>query len=110
MDRKTYTLGILTVTATILFAALLFAPPTPVNAQVAGASGVVARDRDYTLLTAPIEGGGDALYIMDNRRGNLVVFTYNNSAKSLTLRAAEPIANAFKGLGNAANPAAPAAR
>lgn len=104
MDRKTYAIGILTVTASVLFSALLFAPSSTVYAQsAAGASGVVSRDRDYTLLTAPIEGGGDALYVMDNRRGALVVFTYNNSSKSLTLRAAEPAANAFKGMAPAGN-------
>jgi hypothetical protein len=91
MDRKSYAIGLLSLSAVILTTALLVAPTNAVPV------GTVVRDRDFTMMTASVQGGGDALYILDNRRGMMAVFTYDNASQSLRLRAAEPISNAFGG-------------
>lgn len=89
MDRKTYAIGILSLMATVMATALLVTPTS------AGPVGSVVRDRDYTMVTASVQTGGDALYIMDNRRGLVAVLTYDNATRGMRLRAAEPIRNAL---------------
>lgn len=95
MDRKTFTAGVLGITATIMATALLVGP-IPTRAAPAG---VVVRDRDFSMLTAQLATGGDGVYVMDNRRGLLAVFTFDNASRSLRLRAAAPMSRAFPGGG-----------
>jgi len=64
MDKKTFTLGCLSIIATILFVANL----TPT--QVAEASTVI-KDRDYTMATTRGQKGGEILYVLDNRTGQI---------------------------------------
>jgi hypothetical protein len=103
MDRKTYTIGILSLMATVMGTALLVAPSPSGGAAV----GVVARDRDYSLMTAATQLGGDAIYVLDNRRGLMAVFTYDNNTQSLKIRTAEPLSNAFPQAAPGGNAPAP---
>lgn len=91
MHSKTFTIGLLSLTATVMATALLVTPSAAIPA------GVVVRERDYTLMTAAAGGGGDALYVVDNRRGLVAVLTYDNAARGLRLRASAPVARAFPG-------------
>ncbi|MFN4243159.1 MAG: hypothetical protein ACK4PI_07970 [Tepidisphaerales bacterium] len=95
MNRTTFAIGILSLTATVMATALLVAPaPT-----TAAPAGVVARERDFSMITANLSTGGDGLYILDHRRGVLAVFTFDNNSRTLRLRAAAPMARAFPGGG-----------
>ena len=48
------------------------------------ASGDVSvKERDYQMVTAPVENGGDALYILDVRSGQIAVFNYDPAARSV---------------------------
>jgi hypothetical protein len=80
MDKKTFALGCLSIIATILFVANL--TPTP----VAQAAGTVIKDRDYTLATTRSVKGGEILYIMDNRTGQIASLSVGAN------RTLEPIA------------------
>jgi len=93
MHQKTWTIGLLSLTATVMATALLVAP----SSTEARTAGVVARERDYTLMTAQTSGGGDAVYVMDNRRGVMAVLTYDNASRGLRLRGAAPVSRAFPG-------------
>jgi hypothetical protein len=64
----------------------------------AGPVGTVVRDRDYTMVTAASQTGGDALYVIDNRRGLIAVLTYDNNSRSMSLRASAPVSDAFIGI------------
>jgi hypothetical protein len=89
MNKETFGIGILSLTAVVLFVANFFATPP-------AALGLTSiKDRDYQLATAPTQAGGEALYILDNRTGNLSIFTYDVVAKRMALRATRPIAEVF---------------
>ena len=70
MDNKTYGIGILTLTATALLIANLFAPNPAVGEEA------VSND-DMQAVTARTSQGGDALYLLDHSSGKLAVFTVN---------------------------------
>lgn len=88
MDKKTFTIGVLSVTATLLLVANFISTP---RAQAEFA----VKDRDYTAVTAHIAAGGDALYVTDNRSGNMGVFVYDPGARGLKLVGLSPVTAAF---------------
>jgi hypothetical protein len=87
MDRKLAMICILTVTAIGLMIANFV---TPTQAQ-----GVAVNSRDYQAVTSRIEGGGEGLYILDNRTGLMAVFTYDPNTRSMLPRAVRPVTDAF---------------
>ena len=88
MNRQNFGIGILTLTAVLLGVAHWFVP-APAAAQVA------VKDRDYQVVTARITTGGDGLYILDNRTGQIAIFTYDPSSRSVRARAVRNVADAF---------------
>lgn len=90
MDSKSYSIGILTVTAVVLFVAQ-FLPVQPAAAQ-----GTAVRERDYSLVTAAAVQGGQAVYVADNRRGMIAVFTWDAGRRMLEVRDVRPLADAFR--------------
>ena len=88
MNRQTFSIGVLSVTAALLFVAQFL----PLQPAVAGET---IKDRDYTMVTATNVSGGDALYVTDNRSGQMAVFTWDPTARSVKLRAVRPVADAF---------------
>lgn len=88
MNRTNLWIILLTTTATLLAAAHLL---TPRQARAEEA----VKDRDYQVVTAGVSTGSDALYILDNRTGQIAVFTYDPSAKRAVARQVRPIADAF---------------
>ena len=88
MDRKLFGIGILSITAAILFVAQ-FLPLRTAQARDA------IKDRDYTLVTSPLTQGGEGLYIVENRTGVMAVFTWDPASRNVKLRAVRPIADAL---------------
>ncbi|MBC8108655.1 MAG: hypothetical protein H7Z14_18880 [Anaerolineae bacterium] len=88
MDKKTYGIGILTVTALVLFLANLM-PIRTAQADMA------FKERDFTLVTSRISLGGEALYICDNRTGQMAVFTWEAAARQIRLRDLKPVLDLF---------------
>jgi hypothetical protein len=89
MDKKTFTLGILSLTAVMLFVANLIIPPRQAQANFS------VKDRNYQAVTAAIQANDEALYILDNRSGMMACFSYNPGQKALVLRDRKPIMSAF---------------
>lgn len=89
MDKRTFTLGILSLTAVLLFVANLIIPPRQASANF------VIKDRDYQAITALINANDEALYVLDARSGLMACFSYNPGQKALTLRDLKPVMNAF---------------
>ena len=79
MDKKTYPIGILSITALILSIANLM-PIRTVQAAEA------IKERDFTVVTSRISQGGEALYICDNRTGQMAVFTWEAGKRQILLR------------------------
>ncbi|HEX4125898.1 MAG TPA: hypothetical protein VHY37_14320 [Tepidisphaeraceae bacterium] len=69
MNKKTFTIGVLSITAAILLAANLLAPRRAM-------ADFAIKERVYTAVTAHVASGGDALYVTDNFTGNMGVFIF----------------------------------
>jgi hypothetical protein len=89
MDKKTFTIGILSITAVIMFIAQFLT-----NRPAALAADTV-RDRDYQLVTSRLAQGGEALYVVDARTAMMAVFTWDPTARAVKLRAVRPVEDAF---------------
>jgi hypothetical protein len=90
MDRKTLAIAALTITALVLIFANIVSPtPAPAAAVVSG--------RDYQAVTTSMQTGGDALYILDNKTGQLAVFAYDPKDKSVRVRDVRYVRDAFDG-------------
>jgi len=90
IDKKTFTIGVLCVTALVLFVSNLMMPQ-PAIAEVA------VKDRDYTAVTGRTTRGGHALFLTDNRTGVMAVFLYDPSSRSVRLLDTKPLTDAFAG-------------
>lgn len=82
---------LLLLTLSLLLLVLLNFVFTDTTAQASQA----IKDRDYQLITARIQGGGEALYVVDNRSGRIAVFSYDLATRSLQTRALGQVADAF---------------
>ena len=98
MDKKTYTIGILSLTAVILFVANLLVPPPHALADFA------IKDRDYQAVSARLQANDEGLYVLDNRSGNMAMFAYDPTTKTLAVRDVRPVMAAFPAAGVGAGP------
>jgi hypothetical protein len=89
MDKKTFGIGILSITGALLFIACLL-PTRQADAAFA------VKDRDYQLITVPGIGGGDTVYVVDNRTGLMAVLFFDNRARVLRPKQVRPVADAFQ--------------
>ena len=87
MKRQNAAIVIFSLTAALLLAAHVLVQP-------AGAEAVI-KDRDYQVVTAKIQTGGDGLYIMDIRTGQVAVFTYDPASRGVRARTVRNVADAF---------------
>jgi len=90
MEKKTFTISILSLTAVALIIANYFAPQ-PAQALM------TIKDRDFAAVTARTQQSGDALYVLDNRSGRVAVFSYDPSTRSLQPRAFGDMSGLFAG-------------
>ena len=79
-NSKSYNAAIVALicSAVALLASVFFVNPAPTHGDL------VIKDRDYQVVTAKVNVGNDALYIMD-RNGTLGVFVYE-PGKGLVFR------------------------
>jgi hypothetical protein len=94
MDKKTFTIGLLSLTAVLLFIAMLIMPPR-------ASANFAIKDRDYQAVTATLTANDEALYILDNRSGLMACFSYNPNQKALQLKDLKSVTNAFAAAANA---------
>ena len=90
MDKKTFAIGILSLTAVILFVANMLVPQSRVMAEQ------LVKDRDYQAVTANWQANDDALYILDNRSGMMAAFIYDPNLRAMVPRAVRPVMEAFR--------------
>jgi hypothetical protein len=88
MDKKTFGIGILSLSALVLIVVNCLVPPK--------ASGELSiTGQGYSVVTAKVQNGGDGVYILDNRTGRIAIFTYDNGSRRLEPRQVRPLADAF---------------
>lgn len=78
IDKKTFWIGVMTIVAAVLLAAHAMQPTSllPIaNAQE------VADSRDWAMATAEMASGGQVLYILDKRTGQLALITWNQQTR-----------------------------
>ena len=97
VDKKSFALGVLSLSAVILFVAHLMMP-------VPASAGVAVKERDYTAVTGRTPRGGEALYLTDNRTGLLGVFWFDPGKRSIQAVAVKPVSDAFAGRAMADEP------
>ena len=90
VDKKSFALGVLSLSAMILFVAHLMLPEP-------AAASVAVKERDYTAVTGRTTKGGEALYLTDNRTGLLGVFAYDSGRGAITTVAVRAVSDAFTG-------------
>ena len=89
VSKETFGIGILSLTALVLFIANYFLPALPAIASEA------VKERDYQVVTARIQTGGEGLYVLDNKTGIIAILTYDPTTRRMIPRAARPLADAF---------------
>ncbi len=90
MDRKTFAIGILTLTAVILFIGQFL----PVKV-LAIANDSDWRSLDYQLVTVRTQQGGDALYVFQRRSGIVAVFSWDPNDRRIKLRGVRSVQDAI---------------
>jgi hypothetical protein len=88
MDKKTFGIGILSITGALLLIACLM-PGKPADAAFS------VKERDYQLITSPNQAGGDTVYVVDNRTGLMAVFVFDSRGKVMRPKQVRAVADAF---------------
>lgn len=88
MKNYSLKIGFLSISALVLFIAQF------VPVRIADASAVW-KDRDYTMVTATSSRGGDTIYVVDNRSGQMAVLVWDASSRGFAVAGVAPIAEAF---------------
>jgi hypothetical protein len=88
MQKKNFAIGLLSLSGVVLMLANYFAPQ-PAQALMS------IKDRDYSMVTARTQNGGDSLYVLDNRSGRVAVFAYDPARKTLVPRVVGEMSAAF---------------
>jgi hypothetical protein len=89
LDKKTFAIGVLSLSAVILLVANLL---TPRNAS---ATYETIQDNDYSMVTATALGGGDAVFVTEKRSGKMAMFVFDPNQKKLVPKVVTPIQTGF---------------
>lgn len=90
MNAEKIAIRILSLTAALLLAALVFLPKP--------AAGDQAKEGDFIIATGRSVAGSDAVFVAETRAtGMIVAFVYDPQARGLVPRAMRPISDAFGG-------------
>ena len=89
LDKKTFVIGVLSLSVLVLVVANILAPRYV-------SAGESMMNPDYQLSTARVQTGGEALYVTDTRSGTMLVYVYNPSARTLVAAARRPVQESFQ--------------
>ena len=89
IDKKTFAIGCLSLSAVILVAANMLMP------HAANANFLTIQDNDYSMVVATSVQGDDALYVTEKRSGLMAVFVFDANTHKLVPKDVQPIQAAF---------------
>ena len=81
MDRRTYAIGCLSLSAVILLASLFVVGA--LETQRAEASDMLSTAGPYILLTGAVSTTNDLVYLIDTRKGVMAVYKLNETTIQL---------------------------
>lgn len=93
LDKKTFWIGILTLSAAVLLAAHAMQPASLLPTAQAEES---VESRNYAMATAEAPDGGEVLYVLDKRSGGLGLFVWDAQGRRPVLVNARPVTDAFR--------------
>ena len=82
LDGRTIAIGVLSLTASVLFVGLMLLTAQPRTAQ---ASGMIDRGGDYIMSTIRVDSNVEALMVLDSAARRLNVYLADTNRKKLTL-------------------------
>jgi len=77
--NKTVAVILLSLCAALLLLANFYTAPAKADFSI--------KDRDYQLVTARSNAGGESLYLMDTHTGLMAILTYDPNIRALRTRA-----------------------
>lgn len=83
MDSKTFAVGVLSITAVILLAALVMIHAFP--APVIASGGMTVSAGEYVVTVGKDAGDQEFIYIIDSVSDRLIVYRFDNSRKQIVL-------------------------
>ena len=81
MDRQTYAIGCLSLSAVILLVGLFVVGA--LETQRAEASDMLSTSGPYILLTGAVSSTNDLVYLIDTRKGVMVVYKLNETTHEI---------------------------
>lgn len=93
-DNRNLTIGILSITATILLAALILTTAMP---QPAMALGQLDRGGDYIMVTSQFTENSEVVFITDAAARRMIMYCYEPTTRTLTLWDAIDLGKQFGG-------------
>ena len=80
IEPKTFAIGVLSVTACVLFVGLILVSQPP-----ACATGMNDRGGDYVMLTQQLSSNSEALVVIDAATKQMIVYEYDYNDRSLDI-------------------------
>ena len=93
LDKKTFWIGILTLSAAVLLAAHALQPTSLLPTAHARES---VENNEYAMVTAEAPNGGEVLYVLNKRSGGLGLFTWDPQTRKPLPLDVKPIQAAFQ--------------
>lgn len=82
MDQRNLAIGVLSITASILFVGLLILTTQPERALAAGMT--ISRD-DYVLTVGQLTTNEEMLYLIDSPQETLVTYSFDGNQRTIEL-------------------------
>ncbi len=102
VDGRTFAIGVLAVTACVLFVGFMLTAMQP-----AQATGQIDRGGDYKMLTQQISRSREALIVVDSAAKRAVIYDFDYGNKQLQIAATIPLDELPKGRDTGSTPPAP---
>lgn len=82
MDRNTFTIGVLSITAVILLVGILVIGSMPAPAVAVGMND---RGGDYLVVTSYVNTGTELVFVIDAATARMVAYTFDINARLIDM-------------------------
>lgn len=80
MDKQTFSIGVLSLTAVVLLVGIAVVASLP---QPAAAIGQMDRGGDYIMVTSQFNTGTELIFVVDGATGRMTAYAYNINTKQI---------------------------
>lgn len=82
LDRKTFAIGVLSITAVMLIVGICVVVSLP---EPAIAIGQTDRGGDYLMVTSQFNTGTELVFLVDGAVGRMIAYAYNINSRTLQI-------------------------